>query len=128
MVRKREILHRPTCSFTPAAKTPSAGYGRGEAAPRGTTGQFLPAKAITVVNLELEQALTSKWSAVGFTDALGGTESLAHYPFDYRLYSVGAGVRYNTIIGPIRLEYGRNLNPRPHDPGGTILFSVGFPF
>jgi outer membrane translocation and assembly module TamA len=38
------------------------------------------------------------------------------------------GVRYQTIVGPIRLEYGRNLNPRPHDPLGTLQVSVGFPF
>jgi outer membrane protein insertion porin family len=38
------------------------------------------------------------------------------------------GVRYQTIIGPLRVEYGRNLNPRPTDPSGSLLFSLGFPF
>jgi outer membrane protein insertion porin family len=28
----------------------------------------------------------------------------------------------------VRLEYGYNLNPRPGDPTGTLLFSLGFPF
>jgi outer membrane translocation and assembly module TamA len=41
---------------------------------------------------------------------------------------VGAGVRLNTAIGPIRLEYGYNLDPREFDPTGTFLFSVGYPF
>jgi outer membrane protein insertion porin family len=118
----------PNVFFYPGGEDSIRGYGRGEAAPRGPTGQFLPAKSITLLNLELEQALTSKWSAVVFTDTLGGTGSMAHYPFDYELYSVGLGLRYQTIVGPIRVEYGRNVNPRPHDPQGTILFSVGFPF
>ena len=42
--------------------------------------------------------------------------------------SVGGGLRWKTIIGPIRVEYGYNLNPRPKDPTGTLLFSLGFPF
>jgi outer membrane translocation and assembly module TamA len=37
-------------------------------------------------------------------------------------------LRYHTIVGPIRLGYGHNLNPRPDDPSGTLFFSVGFPF
>jgi len=75
-----------------------------------------------------EQALISHWSAVVFGDALGMTARLADYPFAERLYSVGLGVRYQTLIGPLRLEYGRNLNPRPGDVSGTLHFSLGFPF
>ena len=118
----------PNVYFYPGGEDSIRGYGRGEAAPRGADGKFVPAVSFTQLNVELEQALTSKWSAVVFSDSLGGTEALGKYPFDYELYSVGLGVRYRTIVGPIRLEYGRNLNPRPHDPQGTVLFSVGFPF
>jgi len=32
------------------------------------------------------------------------------------------------LIGPVRLEYGYNLNPRRFDPLGTLQFSLGFPF
>jgi outer membrane protein insertion porin family len=31
-------------------------------------------------------------------------------------------------VGPVRLEYGHNLNAREGDPNGTLHFSVGFPF
>jgi outer membrane translocation and assembly module TamA len=41
---------------------------------------------------------------------------------------VGGGLRWRTIIGPVRLEYGYNLNPRPKDPTGTLQVSLGFPF
>ena len=63
-----------------------------------------------------------------FGDALGTAVSLRDYPFNEKLFSVGLGVRYQTIIGPVRVEYGRNLNPRPLDPSGTLLVSIGFPF
>jgi outer membrane translocation and assembly module TamA len=79
-------------------------------------------------SLELEQSLTPSWSVVGFFDAVGFAEHIQNYPFNQGLYSVGGGIRWKTIIGPVRLEYGYNLNPRPHDPIGTLQFSLGFPF
>ena len=85
-------------------------------------------KSYLLLNLELEQALTKTWSAILFFDALGETASLADYPFAERLFSAGVGLRYQTLIGPVRLEYGHNLNPRQADPAGTLHFSVGFPF
>lgn len=119
----------PNIFFYPGGEDSIRGFAFGQAAPRDpVTGQFLPAKTETLLNLELEQALTSKWSAVLFNDDLGASATMTHYPWSYRLYTIGAGISYQTLIGPLRLEYGRNLNPRPHDPPGTVLFSVGFPF
>jgi outer membrane protein insertion porin family len=104
------------------------GYRRGEASPRAPDGKFIGAKTYVQLNLELEQALTNKFSIVAFADALGTAAKLADYPFDETLYSVGLGLRFHTIIGPIRLEYGHNLNPRDFDPRGTVQLSIGFPF
>jgi outer membrane protein insertion porin family len=114
--------------FFPGGDTSIRGYNRGEAAPRSDSGQFIGAKSYLLFNAEFEQALTPKLSVVVFGDALGTAAQLADYPFDDTLFSVGLGLRYHTIIGPVRVEYGRNVNPRPLDPGGTLLVSVGFPF
>lgn len=114
--------------FFPGGDGSIRGYTRGEAAPRAANGQFIGAKVMMQFNAELEQALTRKWSVVVFLDALGTAVSLHDYPFSEKLYSAGLGVRYNTIVGPLRLEYGHNLNPRPDDPSGTWQLSVGFPF
>jgi outer membrane protein assembly complex protein YaeT len=114
--------------FFPGGDGSIRGYTRGEASPRAANGQFIGAKSIVQFNTELEQALTHKWSVVAFLDGLGTAVSLKDYPAADWLYSAGLGIRYNTIVGPIRLEYGHNLNPRPGDPSGTLLLSVGFPF
>jgi outer membrane protein insertion porin family len=114
--------------FYPGGEGSIRGYQKGEAAPRDAAGLFVGAKSYLQFNLELEQALGGKWSAVLFTDALGTAASLRDYPSADTLYAVGLGVRYQTIIGPLRLEYGHNLNPRPLDPDGTLLFSIGYPF
>jgi outer membrane protein insertion porin family len=41
---------------------------------------------------------------------------------------VGAGLRWLSPFGPIRVDYGFNLDPRPGDRTGTFNFSVGSPF
>lgn len=114
--------------FFPGGDSSIRGYQLGEAAPRGGDGRFVGAKTYLLFNAELEQALTSNWSVVLFADALGSAVQLSKYPFDERLYTVGLGARYQTLIGPVRMEYGRNINPRVDDPAGTLHFSVGFPF
>jgi outer membrane protein assembly complex protein YaeT len=114
--------------FYPGGDNSIRGYQRGEAAPRGADGLFLGAKTYLLGNLELEQAVTPNWSVVAFGDAIGTAEALRDYPFHERLYTAGLGIRFQTLIGPLRLEYGRNINPRPDDPSGTWHFSIGYPF
>jgi outer membrane protein assembly complex protein YaeT len=114
--------------FFPGGDSSIRGYQDGEAAPRGDDGRFIGAKTYTLLNIEYEQVIAESWSLVVFSDSLGSAAKLADYPFAERLYSVGLGLRYQTIVGPIRLEYGRNLNPRPEDPRGTLHLSIGFPF
>jgi outer membrane protein assembly complex protein YaeT len=114
--------------FYPGGDNSIRGYQNGEAAPRGADGLFVGAKSYVLLNFELEQALTPNWSVVALVDALGEAAQLRDYPFAERLYTAGLGVRYQTLIGPIRLEYGRNLNPRAGDPQGTWQISIGYPF
>ncbi|HEY0947749.1 MAG TPA: BamA/TamA family outer membrane protein [Opitutaceae bacterium] len=114
--------------FFPGGESSIRGFQDGEAAPRGPDGRFIGAKSYALLNLEFEQALTRSWSAVVFVDALGMAERLGDYPSSEELYSLGLGLRYQTIVGPVRLEYGHNLNRRDGDPSGTLHLSVGFPF
>jgi outer membrane protein insertion porin family len=114
--------------YYPGGDNSLRGYSEGEASPRDANGAFLGAKTYTLLNLEFEQALTQQWSAIIFCDWLTESARLRDYPGDVQLSSIGLGLRYSTIVGPIRVEYGRNLNPRPQDPGGAWHISVGYPF
>jgi outer membrane protein assembly complex protein YaeT len=115
--------------FYPGGDNSIRGFQRGEAAPRNAAGEFVGAKVYLLGNLEFEQALTSSWSVVAFGDALATAVSLRNIASAHeRLYSVGLGLRYQTLIGPVRVEYGRNVNPRPNDPPGTWHVSIGYPF
>jgi outer membrane protein assembly factor BamA len=114
--------------FFPGGENSIRGYQEGEASPRNVDAKIVGAETYTLGTVEFEQSLTPKWSVVFFSDSLGFARRVENYPFDTGLFSVGGGLRWKTIIGPIRLEYGHNLNPRPHDPRGTLHFSLGFPF
>ena len=114
--------------FFPGGANSIRGYQETEASPRNQKGQIVGAETYLLGTVELEQALTPKWSLVLFSDSLGFARQFAEYPFDTGLFSVGGGLRWRTIVGPVRLEYGYNLNPRPRDPSGTIQFSLGYPF
>jgi outer membrane protein insertion porin family len=86
----------------------------------------------------------------GTSEVLGNIEYLVPLPFNVRaalffdvgnVYGfgtkfdltdlrtgVGAGLRWLSPFGPIRVDYGFNLNPRPGDRSGAFNFSVGSPF
>lgn len=52
--------------------------------------------------------------------------------FDYKLdeikYAVGVGLRYNTLIGPLRVDFGYALNPEPEFSRYQYFLSVGQAF
>lgn len=112
----------------PGGEDSVRGYQRGEAGPLNRDGDVIGAESALVWNIELEQRLTPSWSLVGFVDGVAQTADLERPPWDEVLWSAGGGLRWNTVVGPVRLEYGHNLTPRDPDPRGTVHFSVGFPF
>jgi len=114
--------------FFPGGANSVRGYVEGEASPLDADGQQLGAETYTQVNLELEQLLTKTWSVVVFLDTVGFAQYRDDYPWDEVLSSVGGGLNWRSPIGPVRLEYGYNLNRRALDPVGTLHFSIGFPF
>lgn len=114
--------------FFPGGENSVRGFQQGEAAPRNARGRVVGAETYIGGSVEFEQALTRIWSLVGFVDGVGFARRIEDYPLDETLFSAGLGIRWKTIIGPVRLEYGHNLNPREDDPAGTLHFSIGFPF
>ena len=42
-------------------------------------------------------------------------------------YAAGAGVRWQSPLGPIRIEFGVPLNKKKHDKTALVLFSFGAP-
>jgi outer membrane protein assembly factor BamA len=85
-------------------------------------------EAMWNLNAELVRKLGASLKAVAFLDA----GSLAR---DYRECASadievagGLGIRLDLPIGPVRLEYGRNLTRDPGEPPGTFHFAIGAAF
>lgn len=114
--------------FFPGGESSLRGFPEGEATQRDAAGRFVGVRSVWMLNIELEQTVTGPWSLVLFSDTQGTAVEIEEWPGDEVLGTVGLGLRYQSPIGPVRLEYGRNLNPRPLDPSGTLHFSIGFPF
>ena len=114
--------------FFPGGENSVRGFTDGEASPLDADGDEVGAETYALGNLELEQRVTPDFSVVVFADAaVVGRDGFFEAETDL-LWSVGAGLRYQTLVGPVRLEYGHNPRPREDDPSGTLHFSVGFPF
>jgi outer membrane protein insertion porin family len=86
----------------------------------------------------------------GTSEVLGNVEYLVPLPFNFRVAAffdignvygfntkfdltdlreaAGAGVRWQSPFGPIRVDYGINLDRRKGEDFGAIQFSVGSPF
>jgi outer membrane protein assembly factor BamA len=104
------------------------GYGEGEASPLDENASEIGAEAYFLTNVEIEQRVLSDLSVVLFYDGVNNSRDGVFEGNTEYLYSVGLGVRYQTVVGPVRLEYGYNPDPRDEDPDATLHLSVGFPF
>lgn len=67
-------------------------------------------------------------SIVPFADAGNLIYDADDASLDNLRYAVGLGIRYETPIGPLRLEYGHNPDQRVGEPSGTLHIGFGFSY
>jgi outer membrane protein insertion porin family len=58
-------------------------------------------------------------------NAYGADETIS---LDNTRFSAGAGLRWLSPVGPLRIELGEPFNTKPHDQKSLLLFSFGGPF
>jgi outer membrane protein assembly factor BamA len=89
-------------------------------------GDPLGGDLVMNLNVELRFPLLYGLSGAAFVD--GGGAYLQDRPIrlldDFRR-SAGPGLRYNTPVGPISLDYGFKLDRRSGESIGEIHFSIG---
>ena len=107
------------------------GYRYQSVGPLFTTGPAagLPigGTAIEAVNLELRQRFGANFGAAVFMDAGQVSGSLKAVPGEFRI-GAGAGVRYYTPIGPIRLDVAVPMPRRAGDDAFEIYIGLGQAF
>jgi outer membrane protein assembly complex protein YaeT len=87
------------------------GWGRYEVAPLTDSGLPVGGLSLFEGSSEARIRLTSKLSAVAFVD-FGGVGAEPWKPLDDDLrVDAGPGLRYQTPVGPVRLDFGYQLTP-----------------
>jgi outer membrane protein assembly complex protein YaeT len=114
-------------------------FAERELGPKDTNNNPLGGDLFTVFNVEYTFPLYQGLQGAVFVDAgtlrnqeaddsaaakAEGEEDLSG---DLR-YAIGLGLRYKLPIGPLRLDYGINPNPKANEEFGAFHFSFGFAF
>jgi len=112
------------------------GWGRFEVSPLSGSGLPIGGSTLLESSAELRVPIWGNLSAVAFADA----GNVWTNPWDFNLnqlrYDVGPGLRYNTPIGPFRIDLGYQLNPipgllvngKPETRHFRVHFSIGQAF
>ena len=112
------------------------GWGRYELSPLSESGLPIGGNSMFEYSLEGRERLIGSFGAVLFFD----TGNVWANSWDIRLndlrYAVGPGLRYQTPVGPIRFDFGYQLNPipglivngTPQSRRWRIHFSIGQAF
>ena len=95
--------------------------------PKDSGGNPLGGDIYTVANVEYTFPITGGLQGAVFVDA-GSLKNDDVPGSDEMRYAVGAGLRYKLPIGPLRIDYGINPNPRAQEDFGAFHFSFGFAF
>lgn len=112
------------------------GWGRYEVSPLSGSGLPLGGNSLFAFSAELRASLRGNLGGVLFLDA--GNVWADEWTFDLSdlRYAIGPGLRYQTPIGPVRLDLGYQINPTeellvdgaPQKRRWRIHFSIGQAF
>jgi outer membrane protein assembly complex protein YaeT len=89
------------------------GWGRYEVAPLTDEGNPIGGTSFFNFSTELRVPLVGKLGGVLFVDGGNVWSNAWDFNFNDLRYDIGPGLRYNTPIGPFRLDAGFQLNPVP---------------
>jgi translocation and assembly module TamA len=104
------------------------GYGYQLIGPRFQfTGNPTGGTAIAAAGIEFRQRLYTNWGVVAFMDAGQVSASIKPLPADTR-FGAGAGMRYYTPIGPIRLDIAVPIGRRPGEDSFEVYIGLGQAF
>jgi outer membrane protein insertion porin family len=103
------------------------GYDQDSISPTAPNGDTIGGPKMMIYNFEYRFPLLKEQGVMGvvFFDMGNVFTQSENYSFTNIPRSAGAGFRWYSPFGPIRVEYGYILNRRPGDPTGNVEFQVG---
>jgi outer membrane protein insertion porin family len=109
------------------------GFETDRAGPLGPNNEPVGGNALLIGNLELRVPLISRFELAGFYDGGNVFPDVGSIRFSDFSHTLGAGLRLKTPFGPIRIDYGVNLNLSSHLRSigygrGHFFLTIGPPF
>jgi len=114
--------------FFLGGRTTVRGYEQDTLGPKGADGSPTGGNAFVLTNLELRTSLGKGFGVVTFLDGGNVWIKLEDIQLSKMKYTTGVGIRYNTPVGPLRVDYGHKLNREKGESRGEIHFSIGHAF
>jgi outer membrane protein insertion porin family len=114
--------------FFLGGRTTVRGYEQDTLGPKGSDGNPTGGNVFLMENLEMRISLGRGIGLVTFLD--GGNvwvEVKDIDPSDIK-FTAGLGLRYDTPVGPLRIDYGHKLQRAKDESSGELHFSIGHVF
>jgi outer membrane protein assembly factor BamA len=119
----------PSERFFAGGATSVRGYREDSLGPRSFVFDDAEGGAASLIaNAETRFPIYRWLRGVGFVDLGNVYPTVADLFHTTVQIGTGAGVRVNTPVGLIRLDFGVPVNPRPFDPRWTVQFGLGHAF
>ena len=101
------------------------GYAQDSLGPMNVFGALAGGNALLILNQEIRVPIVWRFRGVGFVDAGNVFESVADLTLRGLRTSAGVGLRIESPIGLVRLDYGLALQRAEGEPHGRFFFSLG---
>ena len=94
------------------------------------TGDRIGGEKMMVYNIEFRFPIQKEQGIMGvlFFDAGNVFTKDEDYTFSGVRRGAGVGIRWYSPVGPLRLEWGKNLDPKPGEASSIWEFTIGTPF
>ncbi|MBI4681503.1 MAG: outer membrane protein assembly factor BamA [Nitrospirae bacterium] len=113
--------------FFLGGRTTVRGYSHDTLGPKGADDNPTGGNIFVLTNWELRYSIGKGFGLVTFLDAGNVWTTLAEVEDELK-YTIGTGLRYDTPVGPIRIDYGHKMNKDRGDSSGEVHFSFGHAF
>jgi outer membrane protein insertion porin family len=114
--------------FFLGGRTTVRGYDQDMLGPKGVNKDPTGGNIFLMGNTELRIDVWKGFGLVLFVDTGNVWQNMDDFSITSLKFTTGAGLRYNTPVGPIRVDYGFKLSRQAGENPGAVHFSVGHAF